>query len=157
MKERFVENAWWGFNIDYGLLHLQLATPVVVFILLLLVIFIMNRWLFQPVLRTLNNREKIVEDSKVQTATTSAEINNLRLEYEEQLRAARREVAEIYNLTRQEALKQRETLLLEVRQLGEEELKKGKILLNEELEVAKSQLQLLTHNLATATANRLLS
>lgn len=157
MKELILKNAWWGFNLDYGLLHLQIATPVVVLILLLLVIFIMSKWLFQPVFRTLDNREKIIEDSKVQTAATSVEINKLRVEYEEQLKAARMEVSEIYNLTRQEALRQRETLLQDVQQLGEKELEKGKNSLNGELKVAKAQLQLLTHKLATVTANRLLS
>ena len=157
MKELIVENAWLGFNVDYGLLHLQLATPVVVFVLLLLVIFIMNKWLFQPVFRTLENRQKIVEDSKVQTAATNVEINELRVEYEEQLRAARLEVAETYSLARQEALNQNKTILREVGQLGEEELEKGKKSLSEELEIARLQLRTLTRNLATIATNRLLS
>ena len=26
-KQAIIENAWGGFSVDYGLLHLQLATP----------------------------------------------------------------------------------------------------------------------------------
>ena len=28
-KQTIIENAWGGFAVDYGLLHFQLATPIV--------------------------------------------------------------------------------------------------------------------------------
>ena len=55
-KQAIIDNAWGGISVDYGLLHLQLATPVVVLIILFIMIFTLNKLLFQPVLRTLENR-----------------------------------------------------------------------------------------------------
>jgi len=96
IKKLIIENAWFDFNVDYGLLHLQLATPVLVFFLLMFVLFMMNKLLFQPVFRTLDNRQKIAETSKTQTASIRVEILKLRQEYEEQLNAARAEVNRTY-------------------------------------------------------------
>ena len=31
-KQAIIDNAWGGINMDYGLLHLQLATPVAVLV-----------------------------------------------------------------------------------------------------------------------------
>ncbi|MBF0290412.1 MAG: ATP synthase F0 subunit B [SAR324 cluster bacterium] len=156
-KEIIVDNAWLGFNMDYGLLHLQLATPVVVFILLLIVIFIMNKLLFQPVFRTLENRKKVTENSKAKAASANVEITKLREEYENQLNAARMDVSDTYTSARQEAQKQRDELIQQVRQAGEAELEKGKKTLVQEIETAKNQLKSLTENLAKITANRLLN
>ncbi|MBF0278252.1 MAG: ATP synthase F0 subunit B [SAR324 cluster bacterium] len=157
IKKLIIENAWFDFSVDYGLLHLQLATPVLVFCLLLFVIFMMNKLLFQPVFQTLNNRQKIVETSKTRAAAISVEISKLRKEYEEQLNAARIEVNNTYNAARLEAIKQKDSLIKEVRETGEKELEKGKISLAEELQTAKSQLQNLTQSLAESAANRLLN
>ena len=64
-KQAIIDNAWGGINMDYGLLHLQLATPVAVLIVLLIMIVTLNKLLFQPVLRTLDNRKKVIEKSPV--------------------------------------------------------------------------------------------
>ncbi len=156
-KEIIIDNAWFGFNMDYGLLHLQLATPLFVFILLLIVIFTMNKLLFQPVFRTLENRKKVMEESKAKAASANVEITKLREEYENQLNTARIDVSNIYTSARQEAQKQRDELIQQVRQAGEAELEKGKAALAQEIETAKNQLTTLTENLAGITANRLLN
>ena len=156
-KEIIIENAWFDFSIDYGLLHLQLATPIVAFILLMVVLFALNKLLFQPVFRTLDNRQKVVETSKARTASLRVEISKLSQDYEEQLRSARIAVSDIYNEARQAAQKQKDDLLKEIRQTTEEEVEKGKAALAEEVESAKAQLQNVTQNLAGMTADRLLN
>jgi hypothetical protein len=45
-KQAIIENAWGGFNMDYGLLHLQLATPLTVLAFILLMIFLLNKLFF---------------------------------------------------------------------------------------------------------------
>ena len=45
-KQAIIENAWWGVSIDYGMLHLQLATPTAVLIIILLMIVALNKLLF---------------------------------------------------------------------------------------------------------------
>ena len=42
-KQAIIENAWGGFNMDYGLLHLQLATPLTVLAFILMMIFLLNK------------------------------------------------------------------------------------------------------------------
>ena len=59
-KQAIIENAWGGFSVDYGLLHLQLATPFAVMIVLFIMIYALNKLLFQPVLRTLDNRSDAI-------------------------------------------------------------------------------------------------
>ena len=62
-KQAIIENAWGGFSVDYGLLHLQLATPFAVMIVLFIMIYALNKLLFQPVLRTLDNRSCLLYTS----------------------------------------------------------------------------------------------
>ncbi len=63
-KQAVIENAWGGFSMDYGLLHLQLATPFAVLIVLFIMIYALNKLLFQPVLRTLDNRNQAIAKSQ---------------------------------------------------------------------------------------------
>lgn len=142
---------------DYGLLHFQLATPVFAFALLLIVMFLMNKWLFQPVFRTLNNRDKILDDGKAEIASVNAEVSRLTQEYETQLSAARKEVSDSYASARKEAQAQRDELLQKVRAKGEEELEKGKNTLQDEIKVAKEQLEKMTDTLAGLTSKTLLN
>ena len=62
-KQAIIENAWGGFNMDYGLLHLQLATPLTVLAFILLMIFLLNKLFFQPVLRTLDQRKENISNN----------------------------------------------------------------------------------------------
>ena len=63
-KQAIIDNAWGGISVDYGMLHLQLATPVVVLIILFIMIFTLNKLFFQPVLRTLDNRNAVIEKKR---------------------------------------------------------------------------------------------
>ena len=73
-KQAIIDNAWGGISVDYGMLHLQLATPVVVLIILFIMIFTLNKLLFQPVLRTLDNRNAVVEISQKSAIQVSEEV-----------------------------------------------------------------------------------
>jgi len=57
-KQAIIENAWGGISVDYGMLHLQLATPAAVLIIIFIMIFTLNKLLFQPIIRTLDNQSK---------------------------------------------------------------------------------------------------
>ena len=47
-KQAIIENAWGGFSVDYGLLHLQLATPFAVMIVLFIMISVSYTHLTLP-------------------------------------------------------------------------------------------------------------
>lgn len=155
LKEIVIENALGGVQVDYGILHFQLATPILVTIVILIMIFALNRLLFQPVLRTLDARQKIIDDSKKQVNQTKSSIEKLSLQYEEQLHQANLEVAQAYQQAREEAQKHREELETQARNFAETELEKNRGTLHKEVGIAREELkeqstqlsQLITHQL----------
>ncbi len=80
-KQAIIDNAWGGISVDYGMLHLQLATPVVVLIILFIMIFTLNKLLFQPVLRTLDNRSAVIEKSQKRAIQVSEEVEHLKQDF----------------------------------------------------------------------------
>ena len=81
-KQAIIENAWGGFSVDYGLLHLQLATPFAVMIVLFIMIYALNKLLFQPVLRTLDNRSDAIAKSQQSVIQVTEEVESLKQEFE---------------------------------------------------------------------------
>ena len=115
-KQAIIENAWGGFSIDYGLLHLQLATPFAVLIVLFLMIYALNKLLFQPVLRTLDNRTDAIAKSKQTVIQVSEEVENLKQDFQKKLDAVRMEALHLRNTGHEEGLAERESMILEERQ-----------------------------------------
>ena len=74
---------------DYGLLHLQLATPFAVMIVLFIMIYALNKLLFQPVLRTLDNRIDAITKSQQSVIQVSEEVESLKQEFQQKLDAIR--------------------------------------------------------------------
>ena len=75
-KQAIIENAWGGISVDYGMLHLQLATPAAVLVIICIMIFTLNKLLFQPVIRTLDNRKEIIAKSQKRVVQVEGEIND---------------------------------------------------------------------------------
>ena len=97
IKSIFTENAWFDFNMDYGLLHLQLATPILVLFILLGMILFLNQLLFKPVLNTLDHRRETLQKTKNSIQALEKEIQKVSkaLEYEQALN--REKIAAIYH------------------------------------------------------------
>ncbi len=152
-----IENAWGGVVADFGLLHIQLATPVVTLVIILVMIFAINKLLFQPVLRTLDSREQEVESSQGKVQKISAEIESSRHEVETRLAQAYAEVGELHQSIQQSGLKEREEMISKERILVEEMLEKSRSELAAEVEDAHKELLTLKDQVATATVSRLLS
>ena len=110
-KQAVIENAWWGLSMDYGLLHLQLATPLVVLLILLIMIFTLNKLLFQPVLRTLDNRKQVIDNSQSQVARAIEEIEKLRVEIDHKLHEARAQVMYLINEARDVGIHEKEVMI----------------------------------------------
>ena len=70
---------------DYGLLHLQLATPFAVMIVLFIMIYALNKLLFQPVLRTLDNRSDAIAKSQQSVIQVTEEVESLKQEFQRKL------------------------------------------------------------------------
>ena len=114
-KQAIIENAWGGFSVDYGLLHLQLATPFAVLIVLFIMIYALNKLLFQPVLRTLDNRTDAIAKSEQTVIQVGEEVESLKQEFQKKLDAVRMEALHLRNTGHEEGLAERESMILEER------------------------------------------
>ena len=156
-KQAIIENAWGGFNMDYGLLHLQLATPLTVLVFILLMIFLMNKLFFQPVLRTLDQRKENIHGSMKQSERLSKELERMQSDFQHKLDETRNNVMEIHHSDRNEAFKCREGMILQEREQLEEEMHNQSEMLQQDFASAKQRFNELTKQLSTQVSERLLN
>ena len=156
-KQTIIENAWGGFAVDYGLLHFQLATPIVTLVIILIVYRSLNSFLFQPVLRTIEQRKKFVQDRRDRVAVLTKEIETLGHQLDQKLQVARSEVAHVMNEAYEQSHKQREETILKQRDLLEKEARSAHKRLISETDQARATLQQLTEELSERTVDRLLN
>ena len=156
-KQAIIENAWGGISMDYGLLNLQLATPLVVLVIILIMIFTLNKLLFQPVLRTLDNRKQVIDGSESQVVRTTEELDKLRVEIDHKLHEARAQVMHLINEARDSGIHEKEAMIQAELEKVENELEQNRAELRQQVVTAKAELQTVSVEIATATATRLLS
>tara|TARA_B100001093_G_C26780619_1_gene994435 strand:- start:644 stop:1123 length:480 start_codon:yes stop_codon:yes gene_type:complete len=156
-KQTIIENAWGGLAVDYGLLHFQLATPIVTLVIIFIVYKSLNSLLFQPVLRTIDQREKFVQDRRDRVAVLTKEIETLGDQFDQKLHVARSEVAHVMNEAYEQSHKQREETILKQRDLLEKEARSAHERLISETEQTRATLQQLTEELSERTVGRLLN
>lgn len=156
-KQVIIENAWGGISIDYGLLHLQLATPVTVLIFILVMIFALNKLLFQPVLRTLDQRRETVQGSLNKSERLSKEMELMQADFQRQLEEARKSVMEIHQSEKDDGTREREEMILKKRQELEGEMEKQSKQLQQDFALAQQKFFELTKRLSSQVSNRLLN
>ena len=156
-KQTIIENAWGGIAVDYGLLHFQLATPIVTLAIIFIVYKSLNSLLFQPVLRTVDQREKFVQDRRDRVAVLPREIETLGDQFDQKLHSARSKVAHVMNEAYEQSHKHREETILKQRALLEKEARSAHERLIAETEQTRATLQQLTEELSEQTVDRLLN
>ena len=156
-KQAIIENAWAGFSVDYGLLHLQLATPFAVMIVLIIMIYSLNKLLFQPVLRTLDNRSDAITKSQQSVIQVSEEIESLKQEFQQKLDAVRTEALHLRNTEHEEGITERESMILEERQTLENVLEKNILELGGEIKSTKTIFSKLNKELSSSIRRQLLN
>ena len=156
-KQAIIENAWAGFSVDYGLLHLQLATPFAVMIDLFIMIYALNKLLFQPVLRTIDNRSDAITKSQQSVIQVSEEIESLKQEFQQKLDAVRTGALHLRNTEHEEGITERESMILEERQTLENELEKNIAELEEEIKSTKTIFSKLNKELSSSIRRQLLN
>ena len=156
-KQAIIENAWGGFSVDYGLLHLQLATPFAVMIVLFIMIYALNKLLFQPVLRTLDNRSDAIAKSQQSVIHVTEEVESLKQEFQQKLDALRTEALHIRNSAHEESIVERESMILEERQTLENELEKNIAELEGEIKSTKTFFSKLNKELSASISRQLLN
>jgi len=156
-KQAIIENAWGGFSVDYGLLHLQLATPFAVMVVLFIMIYALNKLLFQPVLRTLDNRSDAITKSQQSVIQVTEEVESLKQEFQQKLDALRTEALHIRNSAHEESIVERESMILEERQTLENELEKNIAKLEGEIMSTKTIFSKLNKELSKSISKQLLN
>ena len=156
-KQAIIENAWGGFSVDYGLLHLHLATPFAVMIVLFIIIYSLNKLLFQPVLRTLDNRSDAIAKSHQSVIQVTEEVERLKQEFQQKLDALRTEALHIRNSAHEESIVERESMILEERQTLENELEKNIAELEGEIKSTKTIFSKLNKELSKSISKQLLN
>ena len=156
-KQAIIENAWGGFSVDYGLLHLQLATPFAVLIVLFIMIYALNKLLFQPVLRTLDNRTDAIAKSEQTVIQVSEEVESLKQDFQKKLDAVRMEALHLRNTGHEEGLAERESMILEERKTLENEIEKNIAELEGEIRSTKKIFSKLNKELSASIRKQLIN
>ena len=156
-KQAIIENAWGGFSVDYGLLHLQLATPFAVLIVLFIMIYALNKLLFQPVLRTLDNRTDAIAKSEQTVIQVSEEVESLKQDFQKKLDAVRMEALHLRNTGHEEGLAERESMILEKRKTLENEIEKNIAELEGEIKSTKKKFSKLNEELSVSIRKQLIN
>ena len=156
-KQAIIENAWGGFSVDYGLLHLQLATPFAVLIVLFIMIYALNKLLFQPVLRALDNRTDAIAKSEQTVIQVGEEVESLKQEFQKKLDAVRMEALHLRNTGHEEGLAERESMILEERKTLENEIEKNIAELEGEIKSTKKKFSKLNEELSVSIRKQLIN
>ena len=156
-KQAIIENAWGGFSVDYGLLHLHLATPFAVLIVLFIMIYALNKLLFQPVLRTLDNRTDAIAKSEQTVIQVSEEVESLKQDFQKKLDAVRMEALHLRNTGHEEGLAERESMILEERKTLENEIEKNIAELEGEIKSTKKKFTKLNKELSVSIRKQLIN
>ena len=156
-KQAIIENAWGGFSVDYGLLHLQLATPFTVLVVLFIMIYTLNKLLFQPVLRTLDNRTDAIAKSEQTVIQVSEEVESLKQDFQKKLDAVRMEALHLRNTGHEEGLAERESMILEERKTLENEIEKNIAELEVEIKSTKRIFSKLNEELSASIRKQLIN
>jgi F0F1-type ATP synthase membrane subunit b/b' len=142
---------------DYGLLHLQLATPTAVLIVLFIMIVTLNKLLFQPVLRTLDNRNEVIEKSQNRVIQVNEELERLKEDFQQKLDMVRTEVLHLRNAGHEKGVTERETMITAERDELQAEHDKNIAELGGEIEATKNYFTKLNQEISASISKQLLS
>ena len=156
-KQAIIDNAWGGISLDYGLLHLQLATPTAVLIILFIMIVTLNKLLFQPVLRTLDNRNEVIVKSQNRVIQINEELENLKEDFQQKLDKVRTEVLHLRNVGHEKGITARETMITEERAELQAEHDKNIAELDSEIATTKNYFAKLNQEISASISKQLLS
>ena len=142
---------------DFDLLHMEVNTPLFILALVLLVMFFMNIWLFRPVLRTLENRRKLLEDLRTGTEQHRQEFDKLSAGYQRNLEDMRADVAQVRQDGHRDTQAAVEAILTQARQAAAQEFETSLQALKEETETARRQLMESAGGLAEQVTSRVIA
>ncbi|MGZ5514369.1 MAG: ATP synthase F0 subunit B [Candidatus Aminicenantales bacterium] len=132
------------------------ATALVVFAIVWILVLVLTRIFFKPILRILDERAaRIARDKAAEDGARSASESDLK-RVEDGLKEARAAAEAIRNTAETEALKDKSRLVREVQAEGRAEVAKAKAELRREMEALKKDLDKHTEEIAATIEKRIL-
>ena len=156
-KQAIIDNAWGGISLDYGLLHLQLATPTAVLIILFIMVVMLNKLLFQPILRTLDNRNEVIDKSQKRIIQINEELELLKKDFQQKLDKVRTDVLHLHNVGHEKGVTARENMITSERSELQAEHDKNIAELDGEIAVTKNYFAKLNQEISASISKQLLS
>ncbi len=142
---------------DFQILHLQANTPLFFLVLVLVLVFCLNRLLFRPVLRTLDKREQVMRGLRERVEGQQAELARLTESYQQQLARVRVEVEQVRTQAQAEARAAIEAVLQRAKQDADAQLRTALDELKRDADQARAGLAQSARRLAADTVQRLLN
>lgn len=124
--------------------------------LFLILMFILNRLVFGPMVSLLEEREKRVKDPGTDAKSMEAEIEKMSLQYEATLNDARLKAIEERNGLRKEGADQEQEIIKSAYKASEETLSEVKERIEKELGIAREALRKEAAALSSSVAEKLL-
>ena len=117
----------------------------------------LNKLLFQPVLRTLDNRNKVIEKSQNRVIEVNEELERLKEDFQQRIDTVRAEVLHLRNAGHQKGVTARETMIKAERDELQAEHEKNIAELGGEIEAAKNHFAKLNQEISASISKQLLS
>ena len=141
---------------DFDLLHMELNTPLYTLALVLVVMFLMNKLLFRPVLQTLANRAKLMQSLQNAAVGHREQMDRLNQDYESRLAEVRAEVARVRAESGRETQREVNAILEQAHKEAQADFESALADLQQQVEAAKRELSAASQRLAEQTTNRIL-
>jgi F-type H+-transporting ATPase subunit b len=135
---------------------LSIDTALIVFVVVWILVIVLTRIFFKPLMRTLDERAaRIARDKAAAAGSRDAAGNDLR-RIEEGLKEARAAAEAARTAAETEALKDKSRLVREVQAEGRAEVEKAKAELRREMETLKKELEKRTAEIAESIEKKVL-
>lgn len=138
-----------GLGLNFRLLIAQIFN-------FLVLIFVLKKILYKPILKFLDERQKKIEESLLNSEKISKQLTDIEEEKSQILHQAQTEATKLLAEEKKFALEERERIIEEGKKTSAEEVKKGTVLAKEELEKARRQLQQEAISLAEVLAKKII-
>jgi len=122
----------------------------------LLLMFILNKILYKPILKILEEREKKINDGQQEVKDLAAQGNKLVATYNEKLQAAKVEAMASKANARKQAIEQVNAVIQEARVKAEQEILQVRQRVASEIEAAKKELEPELASMAATIAEQVL-
>jgi len=116
-----------------------------------------NKLLFQPIIRTLDNRKEVIVKSQKRVVQVEGEVERLKQDFQQKLNEVRSEVLHLRNVGHEKGLASRESMILEERKNLQEEFENNFDELSKEIKATKTSFAKLNKELSAAISKQLLS